>query len=385
MAAAPRAEIEAVIGGTARDASTITVAFVLEQHLGHRTYAENLEAAVAGQTDLHAVVVPVRYADAGSWAERVPMPGSVRSVLRARAEMRRPLAAVRADVHVFNTQVPAVIGPHRARAVPYVVVTDVTPVQYDRMAEGYAHRPDRGVARAVKHAWNRHVLRGAAHAVAWSSWARASYTDDYGIAPERTSVIPPGVDTVRYAPGSTDRHGPVRILFVGADFARKGGHQLLEAVASLPAGTNAHVELVLVTRTFDARTGGPLGATVRVVDDLVPNDARLVQLFRDSDVFVLPSRSETFGIAAVEASACGLPTIATAVGGLTDIVADGLTGITVPPGDVAALTTAVRTLVGEPELRRRYGAAARARAVERFDARANAARLLDVVRRSADT
>jgi glycosyltransferase involved in cell wall biosynthesis len=365
----------------AGDGRPVTVALVLEQHLGHRTYAENLERALVGMPDVRSVFVPVRYEAGPAWAERLAMPSSMRAVIRARAEMTGAIEAVGADVHVFNTQVPAVIGPRRARRVPYVVITDVTPVQYDRMAAGYAHRADRGVARTVKHAWNRHVLRGAAHAVGWSTWARDSFVADYDIAPERTSVIPPGVDTEQFAPATRRTPGPVRVLFVGADFERKGGRLLLDAVAALPEGA---AELVVVTKTYGTLVPAtPPGVAIRVVDDVVPNDRRLVELFRDSDVFVLPSRSETFGIAAVEASACGVPVVASAVGGLTDIVVDGETGFTVPPGDTAALGARVRALVEDVELRRRLGAAARARAIDRFDARTNAGRLLDIVRSAA--
>jgi glycosyltransferase involved in cell wall biosynthesis len=382
MAEGATAHDDADVVTSARRQRTITVALVLEQHLGHRTYAENLEHALSGEPDLRPVWVPVRYAAGPWWIERVPLPGAVRAVARARREMRS-LAGAGADVHVFNTQVPAVIGSRRARAVPYVVVTDVTPRQYDRIAGEYGHRADRGPVRALKHAWNRRVLTGASHAVAWSSWARASYVDDYGIPVERTSVIPPGVDTSRFEPAPRDAGGgSVRILFVGGDFERKGGFELLEAAAGLPAGV---AEIVLVTKTVGEQAVAVPGVTVRVIDDLAPNDDRLVRLFRDSDVFVLPTRAEAFGIAAAEAGASGLPVIATAVGGLSDIVVDGETGITVAPGDVAALTSALRTLVADRDLRLRYGAAARARAVALFDAGTNAGRLLEIVRRSAES
>ena len=71
-------------------------------------------------------------------------------------------------------------------------------------------------------------------------------------------------------------------------------------------------------------------------------------------------------MACLEAMAHGVPVVASAVGGLLDLVADGETGVLVPPGDVPALRTALERLLGDPELRRRMGDAARTRARERF-------------------
>jgi glycosyltransferase involved in cell wall biosynthesis len=165
--------------------------------------------------------------------------------------------------------------------------------------------------------------------------------------------------------------GPLQILFVGGDLARKGGEDLLAAFRALAPGS---AELHLVTRAPLPPEPG-----VRVYNDLRPNSPELIALYRACDLFVLPTKAEAFGIAAVEASAAGLPVIATAVGGLTDIVIDGETGLHMPPGDVAMLTRHLRLLIEDPALRRRLGLAARARAEARFDARVNAARIVDLL------
>ena len=364
-------------------ASITPAAFVLEQHLGHRTYAENLRRVLDDRADLDARWVGIDYdVDVLGRLARAPLPGRVTSYLAGRRQVRdavrSALAADAATTFVYNTQVPVAIGGRLARSRPYVAVTDVTPVQYDRMADGYGHRPDRpGPVAWWKHRRNRAVFGQAHRCVGWSSWAARSIVDDYGVDPARVEVIAPGVDTQRFRPGS-DRHddGTLRVLFVGGDFERKGGDDLRRAASSLPGD----VHLTLVTRSAvatDDRTA--------VVGDLRPNDDRLVELFRSSDVFALPSAAETFGIAAVEASACGLPVVASASGGLSDVVDDGVTGFTVPPGDVAALADRLRRLADDGALRRRLGRAARQRALQRYDATTNARRLLDLVRDASRT
>lgn len=351
----------------------VQVAFVLEQHLGHRTFAENLCAAVATDGGVESVWIPVNYGSTGGRLERVPMPSMLRSTTRARAEIAAGLSATSADVVVYNTQVPAVIGGRRARSRPYVLITDITPCQLDRMADEYGHDADaHAITRWAKHSWNRHVFHGALLTVAWSSWVQQSLVEDYGLDVARTTVIPPGVDTRYWTPSEPDRSRPLRILFVGGDFVRKGGPDLLRAFADLPEG---EAELVLVTKS-----ASDVPAGVTVVTDLGPNDPRLRDLYRSSDVFVLPSRGEAFGIAAVEASACGLPVLASTSGGLTDIVAHGETGYTFDPGDSDTLARRLRELLDSPDVRRRLGAAARRRAVERFDSNANGARLIAAVR-----
>lgn len=271
---------------------------------------------------------------------------------------------------MFNTQVPAAIGGRRARSLPYVVVTDVTPIQYDRLSSEYSHRPDRpGPIGRLKHQINRRVFAQAEWCVGWSSWAAESISADYGVDKERVVVIPPGVDTNRWQPNPHEKGDGFRVLFVGGEFERKGGTALLEAFKSL----SPRAELYLVTKS-----AVPRSERVHVIDDLRPNDPRLVELFKTCNVFALPSLAETFGIAAVEASAAGLPIVASAVGGLTDIVVPGHTGFTVPAGDTEQLAATLRRLEDDPDLCQRLGSEARKRAVELFDATTNAHRLFDL-------
>ena len=203
---------------------------------------------------------------------------------------------------------------------------------------------------------------------------RDSLVSDYGVAPDKIEVIPPGVDTARWKVTDHGEDEPMRILFVGGDFERKGGVLLLAAFATLPAGSAV---LDVVTRSEVAPAAG-----VTVHRDLTPNHPELARLFRASHVFALPSQAETFGIAAVEAGAAGLALVVTDVGGLGDLVVDGATGYALPGGDPDALAVALRRLLDAPTLRREMGRAARSHVEREFDATRNGARLVGLARRS---
>ena len=87
--------------------------------------------------------------------------------------------------------------------------------------------------------------------------------------------------------------------------------------------------------------------------------AQMPQALNGLDVFVAPSRRESFGVSVLEASACALPVVASAVGGLPEVVQHGVTGLLVPPGDVSALAAALATLADDPALRLSMGRAGR--------------------------
>jgi glycosyltransferase involved in cell wall biosynthesis len=110
---------------------------------------------------------------------------------------------------------------------------------------------------------------------------------------------------------------------------------------------------------------GPLRARVPSARGFVPND-ELQALYARAAVVACPSRREGFGVACLEAMAHARPVVATSVGGLRDLVVDGHTGLVVPPRDPEALRAALRRLLGDSELRRRFGKAGRQRAQERF-------------------
>ena len=160
-------------------------------------------------------------------------------------------------------------------------------------------------------------------------------------------VIPAGVDIPDDVPVPEE---PPHLLYVGRLSEEKGVRELAKAARGLP--------LVVVG-------DGPLRDLLPRATGFVPPD-RLGAYYERASVVVVPSRREGYGMTAREAMAHGRPVVATAVGGLTDAVEDGVTGLLVPPGDAAALRDALERLLGDAALRDRLGAAARSAAAERF-------------------
>jgi glycosyltransferase involved in cell wall biosynthesis len=154
-----------------------------------------------------------------------------------------------------------------------------------------------------------------------------------------------------------------------ADVPMKGLVPLLEAVAKLR--TERPVELVVVGRP---REGSIIPATIERLglDGAVQfvggvDHDRIVELYAEAEVAVVPSLYEGFSLPAIEAMACGVPLVATTGGALPEVVGrDGDTALLVPPGDAGALAAAIGRLLGDPALRRQIGTAGRTRVFERF-------------------
>jgi glycosyltransferase involved in cell wall biosynthesis len=199
-----------------------------------------------------------------------------------------------------------------------------------------------------------------------SAWAARSAVDDYGVDPARIHVTPPGIDVQLWCPPSLPRtqDGPVRLLFVGGQYHRKGGDRLVDwARRTGRRGWELHI----VTSVSQGEVQGDVPG---VIFHRAENNSRaLVDLAHRCHIAVLPTRADCFSLALLEGMATGLPAIATRVGGVAEVVADGETGLLVEPDDDDALAHAIDTLLDAPELRARMGAAARTRVVAQFSLR----------------
>lgn len=162
------------------------------------------------------------------------------------------------------------------------------------------------------------------------------------------------------------------LLFVGRITADKGVHELLQAFRQVGLQSSA-THLVFVGH-FDEQSG--VASSVTKEDVLAAPNVHVVDYSPEpeaymaiADILCLPSYREGFGTVVIEAAAMGVPTVGTAIYGLTDAVVHGETGLLVPPRDARSLAEALFRLISDTALRTRMGLAARQRVVEHFDAR----------------
>ena len=210
----------------------------------------------------------------------------------------------------------------------------------------------------------RAALAAAARVVVTSEATARVVIADYGVPSQRVHVVRPGTDPAPPAPGSSD--GIVRLLSVGSVVPVKGYDLLIAALATLTdmpwqltiAGDRTRDRAAAAQLDADIAAYG-LGGRVAVLGAMPPAD--ITELYLASDVFVLASRFEGYGMALAEAIAHGLPVVSTMAGAIPDTVpADA--GLLVPPDNAEALAQALRRLINNRAERRRLAMNARAAA-----------------------
>lgn len=344
--------------------------FVLEQTLGHVSHGQNLERVVAADPDVDPTFIKIGF---DSPAPLGVHNWSVRASWAARMSLTRHLQSRHADAIFMHTQVTGLMSADLVRRVPTVISLDATPVNYDRVGSAYEHRVAPPAIESVKRWINHRLFNAAGALVTWCRWAADSLRDDYGVDPDKVHVIPPGVDPTLFSPGAGRREGPVRLLFVGGAFERKGGGDLLAALDSV----RGEIELDLVTGAEPEIGDHPF--QVRVHRRLRPQSAELLSLYREADIFVLPARGDCLPQAIAEAMACGLPVVATSVGAISEMVRDLETGILVPPASPRRLAEAISALVGDRARRQALGNAGLQVARRDHDMRRNNRSILDLM------
>lgn len=214
------------------------------------------------------------------------------------------------------------------------------------------------------------VLRDLPAVLTVSHNSKADINAQMGVALERLTVVPVGVDHDVFRPYDDVAKKPGRLMVTtSSDVAMKGLVPLLEAVAKLR--TEREVEVVVIGRPK------PEGRVARCIErlslgDVVTtvsgvSDEELARLYGEAEVAVVPSLYEGFSLPAIEAMSCAVPVVATTGGALPEVVgASGVAALLVEPNDPDALAAAIRTLLDDPALRARLGAAGRQRVVERF-------------------
>jgi colanic acid/amylovoran biosynthesis glycosyltransferase len=169
-----------------------------------------------------------------------------------------------------------------------------------------------------------------------------------------------------------------QLLCVGRLTAAKGQHVLLEACALLRAqGCEFHLTLVGqgIDETSLRDHARQLGLDDRVRFAGALNEAEVRVALAAADVFVLPSLAEGIPVVLMEAMSAGVPCISCPVNGIPELIENGKSGLLASPGDARSLAECIRTLIGDPDARRRFVAAGRQRLREAFDLEQNVARL----------
>ena len=343
--------------------------FVMEQTLGHVTHYTNMRNALTAESGIDASWLPLAF-EPQRKLEQLPVlrtNWSARASLRTRLVLARERASERYDALFFHTQVTTLLSAAVMRRVPSVISLDATPINYDAVGRAYGHHRSGKWVERTKRKINAHTLHEASAIVSWCDWARRSLVQDYGVDHSRISVIAPGVDLALWPqPGPRAAASPVKLLFVGGDFERKGGRLLLQAFDSLDVPCELHI----VTSTpVDPAPG------IYLYRDIKPNSEVLRRLYATCDIFVLPTLADCFPLVIQEAMAAGLPVIATDVGAIGEAVRHGETGLLIPPSDMNALCSTLKSVIGNADSRRRLGLKGREWAEHYFDSAANARRI----------
>lgn len=295
--------------------------------------------------------------------ERVLLPSG--SLARRVEDLARQ---VRAGVIFLDPMLPLGLIGTRLEAAPHVVIVHGAEVTV----------PGR---LPLSHTLAEHVLHGAAGIVAAGSYPAREAERAAG-RPLPTVIVPPGVDVERFRPIDADARRAVRerfgiasdrplVLGVSRLVPRKGFDNLIDAVA----GLDPAVQLVIAgsgrdTRRLEHRIRARgMQARARLLGRVADTD--LPDLYACADVFAMLCRdrwggleAEGFGIVFLEAAACGVPAIAGRSGGAHEAVVDDETGLVVDPRSVSEARRALARLLGDDELRARFAAGARRRAVE---------------------
>ncbi len=288
----------------------------------------------------------------------------------ARRCLGRSVRLHRPDVVHVHTQGIALLMAPLFRQIPGVVSIDYTTALLAQEHPAPAQRTYQPIV-----ALERQCFQAAAHIVSCSARARQSVIHDYGIPATKVThidyplLLKHFVQMPRPKEQDSDR---VRLLFIGNDVARKGGEDLLAVfLAQFPD-----------TCALDIVTNDPIQVPdrphLRIHRGLRPLSPEILALYRQADIYVMPTREDVYGIVFQEAMAAGLPCIGSTSMAVPELVQNEVNGLAIPPGDRPALAQALHRLVMDSALRLSLGLQGRAMAIDRFDPLVNCNRLAQI-------
>ena len=215
------------------------------------------------------------------------------------------------------------------------------------------------------------VARDADQIVVWTDGEAAHMMSEFGLPKEKFAVIPPGVDTNEFSasPTSSTSRSRRRILYVGRLDALKGVDLLIDAFAIIiERGFDVELQIVGGGTADEFRRVLGRISQLRLTDRVkLPGalpQSDLPAIYSNADCIVAPSFHETFGLAVLEAAACGTPAVAADVDGLKSIVIDNETGYLIRDRDPVVYADKILQIIGNQDLRITMSKAARKRAEE---------------------
>ncbi|MGE5314906.1 MAG: glycosyltransferase family 4 protein [Acidobacteriota bacterium] len=358
--------------------------FSVAMFSGNATYYKNLYDIVSSMEEIDAVWLPIEW-EPKEWYARF-WPLSLNWSVKGGVVTRRRVQALersgmRFDAALFHHQMlPLWLFGFRKR-VPMVITTDATPVLHDRYARWYEKKLNRAYPfiRQAKKLLTRAVFNDASFILPFSDWVKQSLIRDYGISETRIEVVPPGINLEFWNNGlrPVNASRPLRILFVGGHFLRKGGDLVLRA-AQRPQFAQCRFDIVTQTALTE------LPPNVTVHHDIAPNSPEMIALYHDADIFVLPTRADFHSWVNLEAMAMQLPVITTDVGAMREIVEHGASGFIIPVDDEAAFAGRLFELTDNCMMRREFGLRGRKIVEERFSLRPNIERTIKYLKQAAD-
>lgn len=272
------------------------------------------------------------------------------------------------DLLHFHTQIQAYGAVELMKRIPTIVTTDMTASLASKQTTTLHPRTYR-----INISFDRKVFAVAEHIAVFTEWARQSVIHDYGIHEGKVSVIPPGARLSTFLQPHFDERRIPKLLFIGGDFERKGGWDVLDVFTKYFSDM---AELHILTKEKLKIQN----KNVHVHCGVLPYTLRWHQLIRDADILVVPSYAEPYGLVFQEAAGYGLALIGSRVGGIPEIIVEHQTGFLVDAGSREDLRSRIECLVVDPQrlltMRRRSLEIA----TERFDAEKNILKLAECFR-----
>lgn len=348
-----------------RDGERLRVLFIQANDLGARSTSRLFEQFAASRDDFDSVHVNLRtrglmrVAGAQGYLQSWRMAEAWSFVMHR--WFRGPLRLDRFDVILVMRQQRALALAKARRRLgdrmpPFVVDIDATTISSRREFGARDDWPDLDAGVGFR------VFRQAAGIGSHSHWGADSLIHDYGVDPSKIYLYVPCVPVPHMAESARVRAQrraqissgaaaqPLRLVFVGHDWERKGGHRLLRWHQER---WKDRVELHVCSGKAP-RDDAAVNVTWH---GSVPNERLVKEILPTMDVFVMPTVNDTSPIAIQEAASCGLPQISSRLAGIPELIEDGVTGFVCPPRDDNAFIAAIERLIDDPALLQRMSEA----------------------------